>query len=163
MRPAQPLTAFLPGMTSWEAQGLGGKKTHIPTPSPRGSSSPYLELPPQPWTPPSVTVRYKRSAAASVSMKLPKKKGKKGQALHPAVGEAAFSAAADDSQCPSWRLELGMRPERLVCRGKPQFPSTPACREERSRPVKSQPLAAGMQLPLQPTPRPCRSRTRDKP
>lgn len=59
----------------------------------------------------SVIVHCKRSSAVSISVKLQKKevKKKKGQVLHPAVGEAEFSTDDDDSQRLSWRLELGMR------------------------------------------------------
>lgn len=58
----------------------------------------------------SVIVHCKRSSAVSISVKLQKKKlKKKGQVLHPAVGEAEFSTDDDDSQLLSWRLELRMR------------------------------------------------------
>ena len=47
-------------------------------------------------------------------------KKKKGQALHPAVGEAVFSTDDDDSQRWSWRQELEMR----LSKGKPRFASS---------------------------------------
>lgn len=86
--------------------------------------------------------------------------------MHPAVGEAAFSTGDDDSQCRSWRLELGTRLGRFsTAKGKPQFPSTPGPAERNARvpSVRTQHLAVGTELPLQTSLRPRGSRTRDKP
>lgn len=131
VRSAQPLSARLPGPASWKAQGPGNGKAHTSLPHPLRVLA-TSNCPTWPWTSLSVTVSCKRSSAVSISAKLQKKKKKKGQALRPAVGEAAFSTDDDDSQCPSWRLELGVRLGRLgTAKGKPQFPSTPGPAERR--------------------------------
>lgn len=148
VKPTQSLTAFFPGMTLWKAPGLGDRHAFplhllgvlfsLPRAATLALDSTFSHCPLQ------------KVISSFHLYEVTKKEGKKGQALLPAVGEAAFSAADDDSRCPSWRLELGMRPERLVCRGKPQFLCTLACREEHLSPsVRSQHLVVGTQLPLQ--------------
>lgn len=104
MRPTQSLTAFLPGMTSWEAQCWVTERhtalpyllrllLSLPRPAALALGSTFSHCPLQ------------KVGSSFHLHEVTKKEEEKGQALHPAVGGAAFSVAAtDDSRCPSRRL-----------------------------------------------------------